>query len=90
MVDVLYCVHNIIGALSVKAFLTGSDDVDVGEQMVREGLAVYLSKTARPHTPNSPHSEPSDDSSNEDGIPTVGNKVLFFPICVPGVYQTAQ
>ena len=71
---------NIIDAVSVKAFLTGSDQVDVGEEMVREGLAVYLSGTARPHTPNSPHSEPSadeDDSSTEAAIPAVGNKVLY-------------
>lgn len=71
---------NAIGAVSVKAFLTGSDEVDMGEEMVREGLAVYLSETVRPHTPNSPHSEPSedeDDSSTEAAIPTAGNKVLY-------------
>lgn len=79
----------IIDTVSVKAFLTGSDEVDVGEEMVREGLAVYLSETARPHTPNSPHSEASDDdddSSTEAAVPTVGNKVLYS---VPPVHGSS-
>lgn len=77
---VFWCTY-ILGAVSVKAtaFLNGSEEVDVGDEMVREGLAVYLSETARPHTPDSLHSEPSEDdgnSSTEAPIPAVGPKVL--------------
>ena len=63
--------------MKATAFLSGSDEVDVGDEMVREGLAVYLSEAARPHTPSSHHSEASEEEgdSPEAPIPAADNKV---------------
>lgn len=84
VVYIAWCVVlyiNVTGAVVVKAtaFLTGLEEVDVGDEMVREGLAVYLSETARPHTPNS-NSQPSEEDDNSyteaPRIPVVGDKVM--------------
>ena len=84
VVYIAWCVVwyiNITGAVVVKAtaILTGLEEVDVSDEMVREGLAVYLSETARPHTPNS-NSEPSEEDDNSyteaPRTPAVGDKVM--------------